>query len=888
MAISTNGTVLARVAGALYNTQMSNATYKEVAAMDPAALVNALYARDFSSASDSTVATTLVTNLGLTSVAGLTNWVAAQLTAAGSNKGAKVVDLLNGFAQLTADATYGAAATAFNTKVDAALALSQTDGSKGGTFAAVGTAPVNGGTFTLTTGADLAGTSSASNAGLATGFRFTSGNETITADIGTLSGSDTLIDASSTDADVLNVSLTGASGTFVSSKVETIAAQYVAGSPDLDLTNVYGANTITVSGTVAGTVSELDASVKQPTIGIENYGRVLTINAEQLSGTALAGTAETINVSVTGATYGTTAATRSGVTLTADTGGGTLETLNITSAGNAANTFALDASTNVTLNTVNLLGSQNLTVRVSHDDVTGVAVIGTANTAETTVRINRESATTTATNLANFTGVDVIQVADDATTPAAALVIASAKAGQKFVVVDDMATSSSISFQGASSSSLASSMTLVLDNKTDNTDTDIGGTLDIQNVSAIALQSSGYATTSTSSDAENALTLGGDFSTITITGDTSLDMTMAIEGAGSAGTTSRAVTVNASGMTGSAYVELDVSGDTYATYTITGTANNDYLAGGTTAIVLNGGDGNDSITGGTANDTINGGAGNDIITTTSGTDTITFGDGTDTLVIASTAATTAAVQEVANIAFTSGAASGVATTWVIRVLGEDVLWTSDTNPVASEFEAGVTSAINASVAARAGRVSAADATGVDVTYAATEGNAATITVRVFGQSTSDTATTSVASSGSVGITTPTQGTLGDLVDVVTSDFSPTDLISIANLTLSAGGYFEGAIADAVQATEYGIMVITDQSYASISEVEAAINTRLSDASNDDMLVVFMNSTLGYAEVFYDSDMDSDGTSTTNSIIKLTGITTLTALGDTFASTDFVA
>jgi hypothetical protein len=155
MAISTNGTVLTRLAGALYNTQMSNATYAEVAALDPSALANTLYARDFSSATDATVATTLVTNLGLTAVEGLANWVAAQLTAAGANKGAKVVDLLNGFAQMSADATYGTAATAFNTKVDAALALSQTTGNTGGTFAAAGVEVVTGATFVLTTGVDV-------------------------------------------------------------------------------------------------------------------------------------------------------------------------------------------------------------------------------------------------------------------------------------------------------------------------------------------------------------------------------------------------------------------------------------------------------------------------------------------------------------------------------------------------------------------------------------------------------------------------------------------------------------------------------------------------------------------------------------------------------------
>ena len=150
MAISTNGTVLARVAGALYNTQMSNATYSEVKTLDPASLTDALYARDFANATDTAVATTLVTNLGLSTVDGLVNWVAAQLTAAGANKGAKVVELLNGFAQMSADATYGAAATAFNAKVDAALAASQKDGNAEGKFETAGvTAPVT--SFALTT-----------------------------------------------------------------------------------------------------------------------------------------------------------------------------------------------------------------------------------------------------------------------------------------------------------------------------------------------------------------------------------------------------------------------------------------------------------------------------------------------------------------------------------------------------------------------------------------------------------------------------------------------------------------------------------------------------------------------------------------------------------------
>ena len=130
MAISTNGTVLARLAGGLYNTTLSNATYNEVNAVvktaaDINTLANDLYARDFASKTDLSVATTLLSNLGLSSVTGLANWVAAQLTAAGAaNKGAKIVSMLNDFSNLTSDATYGAAATSFNTKTTAALTLS--------------------------------------------------------------------------------------------------------------------------------------------------------------------------------------------------------------------------------------------------------------------------------------------------------------------------------------------------------------------------------------------------------------------------------------------------------------------------------------------------------------------------------------------------------------------------------------------------------------------------------------------------------------------------------------------------------------------------------------------------------------------------------------------
>lgn len=198
MAISTNGTVIARLAGGLYNTVMSNATYLEVAAQDPSALANTLYSRDFAKSTDLAVATTLITNLGLSAVAGLDNWVAAQLTAAGTaGKGAKIVSMLNDFAGMTADTTYGAAATAFNTKVDAALAASQRVGAVEGKFETAGVVAVANATFTLTTGID--------GAALFTGG---AGNDSFVATHLTLNATDVLAGGSGTDT--LTVTDTGA------------------------------------------------------------------------------------------------------------------------------------------------------------------------------------------------------------------------------------------------------------------------------------------------------------------------------------------------------------------------------------------------------------------------------------------------------------------------------------------------------------------------------------------------------------------------------------------------------------------------------------------------------------------------------------------------------
>lgn len=155
MAITTNGTVITRLANALYGEYLSNASYNEVKDTAAATVAANFLTNDFAGKTDLQIATKILTNLGLTEITGLDNWVAAQLTAAGETvaaKGAVLVSLLNGYAAMSEDETYGEYATAFNTKVATAQALSQTTGNTGGKFADIGA--VVDQAFVLTAGLD--------------------------------------------------------------------------------------------------------------------------------------------------------------------------------------------------------------------------------------------------------------------------------------------------------------------------------------------------------------------------------------------------------------------------------------------------------------------------------------------------------------------------------------------------------------------------------------------------------------------------------------------------------------------------------------------------------------------------------------------------------------
>ena len=169
--MSTPGVEIARYAGAMYGLVLDDSTVVSVEnAVSSSSLnnvVNGVYAADFSTVANSTVATTVATNLGLTGTL-LTQaqaYILAQLNAApAGSQGATIMTILNMFGQMTSDPTWGTAATAWETKVSAAVTYGQNgNNTTNSQMSSMSTAP-SGGIFTLTTGVDtLVGNATGNN-----------------------------------------------------------------------------------------------------------------------------------------------------------------------------------------------------------------------------------------------------------------------------------------------------------------------------------------------------------------------------------------------------------------------------------------------------------------------------------------------------------------------------------------------------------------------------------------------------------------------------------------------------------------------------------------------------------------------------------------------------
>jgi hypothetical protein len=743
--------------------------------------------------------------------------------------------------------------------------------------------------FDLTPLTDIASETQALNGSLASDFRFTSGNDTVNGMSATMVVGDTLLDNTTTDNDVMNVTVTGATN-ITTMNIETINLSYAVAASDYNASNT-GTTAFNVSGSVAGILGNPTAGAE---VTLDGFGRVLTIDTLTLTGTAALGSAESLNVTLSGATHGATAASQTGVTIDG-TDGESLETLNITSSGDTANVFTLAFQNTETVGTYNILGTQDVTMRVDDAKVSGTTFKGEVNTGNVALSLDTNGNITI--NASNWSGVDEIILRDSA-VGANNATLNSIDSGQDIVVTSSVGTLTP-TVTGATFASFGAAADLDLNGSSTTAGVTVT-TFDQQNTTALNLVSQGLASSTATTAANTITNLDGDYSTITITGDTSLLVTSldveAVQTATTA-TTARAVTVDASAMTGNAFVNITADADAKVSYTMTGTLGADTLVANASGSTLNGGAANDTLTGGNGTDAITGGAGTDHIDISYGTgDTASSGAGNDTFDI--NAIELAAVAQVTTSGDVDGGLSTVAAQDDIIVVVDgvtyatDMLTNSDTaDDIGADFVAEHASAIlgahGVTVALQTGGVSGTE--GLVFTGKA-DGTTFTADVTLSNNGVMlAVAETTTANTGTA---------LRDTMTTI-SDFAAGDILDIDGIVKNgaakvdgAGGYYEGAIGSATVTVEYDVVVLSAASYTGFGTAEAAIAGRLdadgSDGSTDDVVFVFLNSTTGTAQMFFDVDVDTDNdVDAADQIATFSNITNLTDLAAAFSADSFV-
>ena len=656
MAISTNGAIITRVTSALYGEYLSNASYTEVSTTAPATLAASFLSNDFAGKTDLQIATTMLTNLGLTSITGLDNWLSAQLTAAGSTtaaKGAKIVSILNDYANLTADATYGTYATSFNAKVAAGLVKSQTTGSAGGSFSTADAVAITNGTFDLTTGLD-------------TGTAFTggSGNDTFNAidtvaGTGTLTNGDSVVGGAGTDTLYVVATSTAVQPSFSGSGVEVLSVvNNKGGSYEVGTSLMSGlTNVKTTAGTGATSITGATAILSSEMVST-NFGLTVAGTSTLVSGEADSasltlngvGTTtdtaftydgiETLNVALSTNTSGSSTAATSVTLTSADlekvvvTGSAAARLITtLSGATSATQTGVFDASAATGAITATVTagssgnssivgGSANDTITLGEGTITkAMTVDGGAGTDTLKLTSATYSSTATTQAGANVTNFEKINAGGGT-------VELTAFTKNTFTETTGTGTYNEVN-AGVTKSTLASG-SLTLDRATDTTADAL--TVDLTGATAqihaavtlldeetITINSAGTGSSGLNHTI-TALTLA-DATSLTVTGSRGLIVTT-LSGS------ENLKTIDASANTGPA-VTISAA-DSNVAMTITGGAGVGLL---TTSTVnsLTGGSGKDSITGGAYIDSLDGGLGNDTISGGAGNDSLTGGGGADSL-----------------------------------------------------------------------------------------------------------------------------------------------------------------------------------------------------------------------------------------------------------------
>ncbi|MFY9127282.1 MAG: hypothetical protein WAO82_01245 [Limnohabitans sp.] len=364
MAISTNGLQLVRLAGAVFNQQLSASDYSEILTANKTtaeldAWANTAVASEFRNKTTTDIAKAVLANVGLSSVAGLENWVVGQLNAGGgvAKAGATMLAMLNDFSNMsTTEAIYGASVATFNQKVANSQLLSQTAGSQTGTYAAVSaTAPSASITLTANVDNRVGGSGSDSFSGLVDGSTATNTS---------LNAGDNLDGAGGNDTLLITAQGTGGTITGVTTNsIETIQVQSVQNTN----TTVYDALLGTGITNIAVIGSSNPVSFTNlpsiPALSVSSNNANVTVGFRS-SGTT-AGAADSMSVSLNG--NSTTAAQ----TITANG----IETLNVASTGTSSGSSTRPVTlASTSLQKLNVTGNAGVTAVAS---LSGATVVGT-------------------------------------------------------------------------------------------------------------------------------------------------------------------------------------------------------------------------------------------------------------------------------------------------------------------------------------------------------------------------------------------------------------------------------------------------------------------------------------------------------------------------------
>lgn len=401
----TNAVQVARFANALYGIKLGSTTNAavnaDIANIGLSATVNAYYDYSFGSKTSAEVAAIMLANLGLTGNTAAAAYVEGQLNAAGSAKGVAVLNMLNAFSNLESDATFGAAATAWNATIVSAQAYTASN------TADVAATATTTQTFTLTTGIDSvtggAGNDTFVGSTAAGAVTFTTmdnvnggaGNDTL--NITSITSVDTTAASATTVSSIENAALTA----LTTVKADTTAW---TGLTALAAAGV-GAQTLTASATtdVTAAASGLDGDNTTPETVVVTGGKNVTVTAAGKTGDQVGTKATSTNAA---GNVSITATNLDAVEVTKAATAGTV---------NVAATFTLADGANGTTDTatgVTVTGGSAITVSStlkssggsndSSDALTAGTISVTGDASTTTVSVTQTAA---AARVANTSGL---------------------------------------------------------------------------------------------------------------------------------------------------------------------------------------------------------------------------------------------------------------------------------------------------------------------------------------------------------------------------------------------------------------------------------------------------------------------------------------------------